>query len=225
MSGFTLPSSFSRSIFSLGVSVTTVSRSPVAVPVPVVVVVSVPGVTVVWVMVVEPSGFFSTVGGVLSLIGSAPGLGFVSTLVSDFSVFSAVPITTSSGFFSLVSVSPLPGLGSVSPLSGLGLGLVSPEPGLGLGLVSPLSGLGLGSVSPLSGLGLGSVSPLSGLGLGLVSPPVSPEPGLGLVSPLPSGLVTITPSSFWEPSGLVVGLSLLYLTSASFRVSQAFFAS
>ena len=212
MSGFTLPSSFSRSIFSLGVSVTTVSRSPVAVPVPVVVVVSVPGVKVDSVMAVEPSGFFSTVGGVLvSTIGSAPGLVFVSTLVSVFSVFSAVPICSgffssgsfSSGFFSSSFFSS----GSVLPPSGSGLGLGSVLPLSGLGLVSPPSGLGLGLVSPLSGLGLGSgsVLPPSGLGLGLVSPP--------------SGLVTITPSSFWEPSGLVVGLSLLYLTSASFRVS------
>ena len=99
---------------------------PVAVPLPVVVVVSLPGVTVGWVMVVEPSGFFSTVGGVVvSTMGSAPGLGFVSTLVSDFSVFSAVPITTSSGFFCSGSVVP-----PVSPEP------VSPEPGLGLGSVS-----------------------------------------------------------------------------------------
>ena len=190
MSGFS-PSSLSRSI-----SLTSSSfsfRLPVAVPLPVVVVVSLPGVTVGWVMAVEPSGFFSTVGGVVvSTMGSAPGLGFVSTLVSDFSVFSAVPITTSSGFFCSGSFSS----GSFSS------GFISS------GSVLPPSGSGLGSVLPLSGLGL--VSPLSGLGL------VSPLPGLGLGSGF--GLVTITPSSFWEPSGLVVGF-LLYLTSASFRVS------
>ena len=221
MSGFTLPSSFSRSIFSLGVSVTTVSRSPVAVPLPVVVVVSVPGVTVDWVMVEEPSGFFTTVGGVVvSSMGFTPGLGFVSTVVSDFSFFSAVPICTFSGFFCSGSVVPPVSPEPVSP-EPVSPEPVSPEP-VSPEPVSP-EPVSPEPVSP-EPVSPEPVSP-EPVSPEPVSPepvspepvspePVSPEP----VSPLPSGLVTITPSSFWEPSGLVVGCSLSYLTSASFRV-------